>query len=109
MPSLPLVIPIHIARNVAIGDGSKTGSTTRAQTVSDQTASSTATPTKGSNTCKRFMAASSLANLALEYFETVRLGADEVGLRHRPGGSRPRRVIMDELNGARGMARQQQD
>src|SRR5712672_2776761 len=98
-PGLPLVIPIHIARNVAIGDGSKTGSTTRAHTVSDQTASSTATPTNGSNTCMRFMAASSLANLALEYFKTVRLGADEVGVRHRLEGARPRRLVMDEFNG----------
>ena len=48
-PSLPLVMPTHIALNVEIGDGSSTGSTTRAQTVSDQTASSTATPTNGSN------------------------------------------------------------
>src|SRR6266436_7345231 len=55
-PSLPLVIPVHIARKVEIGDGSNTGSTTRAQTVSDQTRSSTATPTNGSNGCRRYIA-----------------------------------------------------
>src|SRR6266436_8636720 len=81
-PSLPLVIPVHIARKVENGDGSSTGSTTRIQTVSDQTASRTATPTKGSNGCKRFIAPSSLANFALEHVETMRLGADEVGPRH---------------------------
>src|ERR1700722_17227880 len=97
-PSLPLVIPIHIARNVEIGDGNRTGSTTRAQTVRDQTASSTPTPTKGSNICRRFIAVSSLANLALEYFETMRLGADEVGFRHGLEGPRSRRVVMDEFH-----------
>src|SRR5260370_41090472 len=76
-PSLPLVIPIHIARNVAIGDGSSTGSTTRAQTVSDQIASSTATPTNGRKASKRFIAGSSLAHLALKHLETNRLDAAE--------------------------------
>src|ERR1700691_2642368 len=103
-PSLPLVIPIHIARNVAIGDGSRTGSTMRAQTVSDHTASSTATPTKGSNICRRFIAVSSLANLALEDFETMRLGGDEVSFRHGLQGTRPRRVVMDEFHRTGGMA-----
>src|ERR1700710_404850 len=103
-PSLPLVIPTHIARNVVTGDGSSTGSTTRAQTVSDHTASSTATPTKGSNICRRFIVVSSLANFALEYFETMRLGADEVGFRHGLEGARPRRVVMDEFHRAGGMA-----
>src|SRR5260370_21863547 len=77
-PSLPLVIPIHIARNVAIGDGSSTGSTTRAQTVSDQIASSTATPTNRTKTSNRFIAGSSLAHLALTHLDTMRLHADEV-------------------------------
>src|SRR5258708_36487258 len=108
-PSLPLVIPIHIARNVAIGDGSSTGSTTRAQTVSDQTASSTATPTKGSNDCRRFIALSSFANFALEHFKTMRLDADEVSFRHRLERTWTRRVVMHEFHRARGMARQQQD
>src|SRR5258708_28849800 len=108
-PSLPLVIPTHIARKVVTGDGSSTGSTTRAQTVSDQTASSTATPTKGSNICRRFIAVSSLANLALEHFDAVRFDIDEVGLRHRPEGPRTRRVVVYELHRARGTARQQQD
>ncbi len=75
---MPLVIPIHIARNVAIGDGSSTGSTTRAQTVSDQIASSTTTPTNGSKASKRLIAGSSFAYLALKYLETMRLDADEV-------------------------------
>src|SRR6202049_1146369 len=89
-PSLPLVIPTHIARKVATGDGSRTGSTTRAQTVSDHTASSTATPTNGSKASKRFIAASSFAHLALEHFEAVRLGAYKVGVRHgfRRAGAR---------------------
>src|ERR1700704_320892 len=104
-PSLPLVMPTHIALNVAIGDGSRTGSTTRAQTVSDQTASNTATPTKGSNICRRFIAVSSLANLALEHFEAVRLDIDEVGLRHRSKRPRTRRVVVYELDRARRTAR----
>src|ERR1700682_3067171 len=108
-PSLPLVIPIHIARNVEIGDGSSTGSTTRAQTVSDHTVSSTATPTKGRKTSKRFIAGSSFAHLALEYFEAMRLDADEVRFRHGFQRARTRRVIMHELDGARRMPRQQQD
>src|SRR5882672_6098697 len=107
-PSLPLVIPTHIARKVVTGDGSSTGSTTRAQTVRDQTASSTATPTKGSNICRRFIAVSSLANLALEYFETMRLGADEVGFRHGLKGARSRRVVVNEFHRTCGMTRQQQ-
>src|ERR1700704_1729040 len=108
-PSLPLVMPTHIALNVAIGDGSRTGSTTRAQTVSDQTASSTATPTKGSNICRRFIAVSSLADLALEHFEAVCLDIDEVGLRHRSEGPRTPRVVVHQLHSASGTARQQQD
>src|SRR5450432_3556490 len=95
-PSLPLVIPTHIARKVEIGDGSSTGSTTRAHTVSDHTASSTATPTNGRRPSKRFIALSSLAHLALEYLEAVRLDSDEFGLRHRFQRSRPRRVVMHE-------------
>src|SRR3979411_743973 len=105
-PSLPLVIPIHIARNVEIGDGSKTGSTTRAHTVSDQTASSAATRAKGSHACRRFIAISSLANFALEYFETMRLDADEVGFRHCLERAWSRRVVMNEFNTARRRARQ---
>src|ERR1700692_4102726 len=108
-PSLPLVIPIHIARKVEIGDGSSTGSTRRAQTVSDHTVSSTATPTKGSRTCRRFIARSSLANLALEHFEAMCLGADEVGLRHRLEGARTSGIVMNEFDRARRMPRQQQD
>src|SRR5258707_11065393 len=108
-PSLPLVMPTHIALNVAIGDGSSTGSTTRAQTVSDQTASSTATPTNGSNICRRFIAVSSFAHLALKDFETMRLDVDEVGFRHRSEGPWTRRVVAHELHRARGTARQQQD
>src|SRR6266700_5230462 len=108
-PSLPLVIPIHIARNVAIGDGSKTGSTTRAHTVSDHTASSTATPTNGSNGSRRFIVHSSLAHFALEDLEAMRLGADEVGFRHRLQRAWARRVVMHELDRPGGMARQQQD
>src|SRR3981189_1137951 len=107
-PSLPLVIPIHIARNVAIGDGSRTGSTTRAQTVNDQTASKTATPTKGSNIVRRFIAISSFPNFALEHFETMRLDADEIGIRHRFERARPRRIVVHEFDGAGRMARQQQ-
>src|SRR5258708_37177541 len=97
-PSLPLVIPTHIARKVVTGDGSRTGSTTRAQTVSDQTASSTATPTKGSNICRRFIAVSSLANLALKHFEAVRLDVDEIGFRHRSEAPRSRRVVVHEFD-----------
>src|SRR6267154_3367947 len=108
-PSLPLVMPTHIALNVAIGDGSSTGSTTRAQTVSDQTANSTPTPTNGSNICRRFMAFSSLAHLALENLEAVRLGADEIGLRQRLQRARPGRVVVDKFDRARRMTREQQD
>src|ERR1700683_5848940 len=108
-PSLPPVIPIHIARNVVIGDGSNTGSTTRDHTVSDQIASRIATPTNGSNICRRFIAISFLAHFALKYFEAMRLGADEVGLGHRFQRAWPWRVVMNEFDGARGMTRQQQD
>src|SRR5450755_1574634 len=108
-PSLPLVMPSHIALKVEIGDGSSTGSTTRAQTVSDQTASSTATPTNGSNIWRRFIAISSFAHLALEDFEAVRLGSDGGGLRQGLVSPRPRRVIMHEVDGTGGMTRQQQD
>src|SRR5450755_3041006 len=108
-PSLPLVMPTHIALKVAIGDGSSTGSTTRAHTVSDHTASSTATPTNGRKASKRFIAFSSLAHLALEYLKTVRLDIDKIGLRHRLGRTRPRRVVMHEVDGTRRVARQQQD
>src|ERR1700722_681995 len=108
-PSLPLVIPIHIARNVVTGDGSSTGSTTRDHTVSDQIASRTATPTNGSNICRRFIAVSSLAHFALKHFEAMRLGTDEVGFGHRFRRARPRRVVMDEFDSAGGMTRQQQD
>src|SRR5450755_4201667 len=108
-PSLSLVIPIHIARNVEIGDGSSTGSTTRAQTVSDHTASSTATPTNGRKASKRFIAGSSFAHLALEYLEAVRLGADEVRFRHGFVRTRTRRVVMHEFDRARRVPRQQQD
>src|SRR5882757_6534154 len=108
-PSFPLVIPVHIARKVATGDGSSTGSTTRSQTVSDQTASRTATPTKGSRGWRRFIAPSPFADFALEHVETMRLGADEVGLRHRLQRARTRRIIGDKFDGAGGMPRQQQD
>src|SRR5450755_230210 len=108
-PSLPLVMPIHIALKVSIGDGSSTGSTTRAHTVSDHTASSTATPTNGNNISRRFMPCSSLAYLALEDFEAVRLGADEVGFRQGLVGERARRVVVDEFHGTGRMARQQQN
>src|SRR5260370_9429750 len=108
-PSLPLVMPIHIARNVESGDGNSTGSTTRAQTVSDQTASSTATPTKGSNGCRRFIARSSPANFALEHVETMRLDTDEVCFRHRAKRARPRRCGMHEFYTGAGLQRQEQD
>src|ERR1700675_3224862 len=104
-PSLPLVMPIHIARNVAIGDGSSTGSTTRAQTVSDQTASSTATPTKGSNGSRRFIVVSALPNFALKHFEAMRLDRDKIGFRHGFQRARTRRVIMHEFDRPRRMAR----
>src|SRR5882757_6585647 len=103
-PSLPLVMPTHIALNVAIGDGSNTGSTTRAHTVSDQTASSTATPTNGKNIWRRFIPCSSLAHLTLEDFEAVRLGADKVGFRQRLVGTRARSVVMHKFDGTGGMA-----
>src|SRR5471030_2484840 len=74
-PSLPLAMPTHIALKVVVGDGSSTGSTTRAHTVNDQIASSTATPTKGGNICRRFIAISPFTNFALEDFEAMRLGA----------------------------------
>src|ERR1700731_4738214 len=105
-PRLPLVMPTHIALNVATGDGSSTGSTTRAHTVSDHTASSTATPTNGRNISRRFIPCSSFAHLALEDFEAVGLGADEVGLRQRLVGARTRRVVMHKFHGTGGMARQ---
>src|ERR1700733_8701485 len=103
-PSLPLVIPTHIARKVATGDGSSTGSTTRAQTVSDHTASSTATPTNGSKASKRFIVVSAFPNFALKHLEAVRLGADEVRVRHGFQRARTRRVIMHEFDRARRMA-----
>src|SRR5258706_12738512 len=52
---------------------------------------------------------SSLAHLALEDFEAVRLGADEVGFRQRLVGARARRVVMHEFHGPGGMARQQEN
>src|SRR3954471_1945646 len=110
MPSLPWNMPAHIALKVAIGEGSSTGSTTRIQVANDQIAKSTATPTKGRSTCRRFQfIGSSFAHFALENFQAVRLGADELGLGHGPVGARSRRVVMHELDRPRRMARQQED
>src|SRR3954470_13406629 len=110
MPSLPWNMPAHIALKVAIGDGSSTGSTMRIQVANDHTASSTATPTSGSRTCRRFQfIASPLAHFALEDFQAMRLDVDELGFGHGLVGARPRRIVMHELDRTRRMARQQQD
>src|SRR4051794_22049605 len=110
MPSLPWNMPAHIALKVAIGDGSSTGSTTRIQVANDHIASSTATPTRGSRTSKRFQfIVLPLAHFALENLQAVRLGADEIGFGHGLVGARPRRVIMHELDRTCRVARQQQD